>query len=190
MKPQFIKSATKLHECPEHKAIEIALVGRSNAGKSALINALAKQKNLARVSQKPGKTEWLNFYQLEENLMLVDTPGYGYAAKGAEMRKSWTPMISSYLEKRKELKGVILVMDAIRNWSDDEGHLVDWMNQCGRPVLLILTKIDRLNQSERASAEKEFATIEGLKGYIFVSAHKGTGIDKVLRTVFEKLLRS
>ncbi len=189
MKPHFIKSATKLHECPEHKVVEIAFVGRSNAGKSALINALAKQKNLARVSQKPGKTEWLNFYQLEENLIVVDTPGYGYASKGEEMKKEWTPMIANYLQKREELKGVILVMDAIRNWSDDESNLVDWMNQCERPVLLILTKTDRLKQSEMASAKKEFAAIDGLADHIFVSAHKGIGIDKVLRTVFEKLLR-
>lgn len=189
-KVRFIKSAPSIDDCPDHGGKEVALVGRSNAGKSALINALAKQKALARVSQRPGKTEYLNIYQLEPDFYLVDTPGYGYASRGEAKRQEWSPMIAEYLQNRQHLKGVILVVDSAREWSPQEEDLVEWLSLNHRPVLLAVTKMDRLNQKEMAGVKRRFASLPGLVAIEFISAQKGVGIESLRRTVFENLLRS
>ena len=122
--------------------------------------------------------------------MLVDMPGYGYAARGHAARDAWAPMIEGYLRDRENLKGVVMVMDVCRPWREDESNLVEWLLNFDRPVVLALNKVDKLNQKERAAKEREFAAMQDVSAVVYVSAYRRQGIDDLLRTVFEKLLRS
>lgn len=190
MAARFIKSAANFEGCPASALPEVGIVGRSNSGKSSLINALTKQKGLARVSQSPGKTELLNFFSVDNRYVLVDMPGYGYAARGHAAREAWGPMIEDYLQYRENLKGVILVVDVARDWSQQEGELVDWLAQFGVPVILAINKIDRLNQKEKASRRREYDAVTSVLDRVYTSAAKGLGVKDLERTIFEKLLRT
>ncbi len=190
MAAQFVISSPDLKRCPPPTLPEVAFLGHSNAGKSSLINALAKQKNLARVSQTPGKTDILNFYNFDDKFMLVDMPGYGFAARRQESRESWTPMIEEYLEHRENLKGAVLVLDIKRKWTDDETHLVEWVSHYGLPLILVLNKVDKLNQKEFSAKKREFDPVNLVSEKVYASALKGTGIELLMRTVFDKLLRA
>jgi GTP-binding protein len=193
MAARFLKSAVNLSDCPQTGLAEVAMVGRSNAGKSSLINAWLGGR-FAKVSQTPGKTQLLNFFAVDNEFVLVDMPGYGYSAKGKDKRESWTAFVESYLANAPNLKGVILVMDGGRNWSEDEDNLLDWLDQHGRPVILVLNKVDKLNQKERSAQQRQ---IEGalsrskspLAALNWVSATKKKGIDELRRSVFENFLR-
>lgn len=190
MAAKFIKSATELTGCPASSLPEVGFVGRSNAGKSSIINALAKQKHLARVSQAPGKTDVLNFYEFDDKFMLVDMPGYGYASRGQQARDSWTPMIENYLQGRQQLKGVVLVMDVQRPWSEDEFNLVNWLREYDLPVILVLNKVDKLNQKEKAQKNREFASIDSVAAIVFTSADKKIGVDELNRAIFNNFFKS
>lgn len=190
MSSQFIKSAADQGGYPVSRLPELAIVGRSNAGKSSFINAIAKRKSLARVSSTPGKTDLLNFYEIDAKFMLVDMPGYGYAARSEVERKKWSPMIETYLQTRENLRGVALIFDINRPWSQDEASLVDWLDDQGVKVILVLNKVDKLNQKELNSKKREFAEIPGVIDTIFTSAAKGQGIDTFIRSVFENMFRA
>lgn len=187
---KFIKSASKLEECPESSLPEVGFVGRSNAGKSSLINAITKHKNIARVSSAPGKTDLLNFYEIDSKFMLVDMPGYGYATRHQDLKESWTPMIESFLQHRENLKGVVLVADIKRPWGKDEENLVGWLANYGLPVVVAANKIDKLNQKDLSAKKREFDAIDGVSTTIYTSSTKHTGIDNLLRTVFDKIIRT
>lgn len=190
---KFIKSAIELSDCPELGLPEVGIVGRSNSGKSSIINALARQKKIARVSQTPGKTTLLNFYQMDDRYVLVDMPGYGYASRSHVERDAWTPMIESYLQNRKCLSGVVLIMDVKRAWSDDENHLIAWLSQFDIPVILVFNKIDKLNQKEMSAKKKEFSNLiskfAGVLEMIFTSAEKNTGVEDLSRAIFNSFLK-
>lgn len=190
MAARFIKSAANLEGCPLSQLPEVGIVGHSNAGKSTLINAMAKQKHLARVSQSPGKTDLLNFFEFDQKFMLVDMPGYGYAARGHKAREVWAPMIEDYLRDRENLQGVVLVFDMARKWSQDEKNLVDWLADCGLPVILALNKVDKFNQKQLAAKKREFEAIPGVMDRLYISADRGQGVQDLLRTVFDKLIRT
>ncbi len=185
---KFIKSAADSRGWPENNSPEVGMVGRSNAGKSSIINKLAGQKNLARVSQAPGKTALLNFYQMDR-YTLVDMPGYGYASRGKSERDAWTPMIEEYLQNRENLKGVVLVMDIQRDWSVDERNLVSWLDQNGVPVVVALNKADKLNQKEMAERKRAMKSIRDVRGIVYTSAEKKTGIDDLNRMIFDTFLK-
>lgn len=136
---------------------EIAIVGRSNVGKSSLINHLLKKK-LAKTSQTPGKTESVNFY-LADDLLLVDLPGYGYASRSHSIRKKWSGLIDAYLQKRSSLKLLLLLIDSRRTFSSEDLALMEWAHFHGIPFLLIFTKIDKLNQSEKKALELSVASL-------------------------------
>jgi GTP-binding protein len=190
MPAKFIKSAADFDGCPNSDLKEVAVIGRSNSGKSTLINAWTGGR-LARVSQTPGKTDLINFYEIDENYMLVDLPGYGYAARSQAQKKTWTPMIEEYLASRRQLSGVLLLFDAKRPWSEDEDNMLDWLESRQRDVMLVVNKVDRLNQSERS---KQKRAIEGenlpVVDIAWVSARNKTGIDELKRSVFENFLSS
>jgi len=116
---QFIKSAVLAKDYPNHNMAEVAIAGRSNAGKSSFINGLAKSK-IAKVSSTPGKTRLLNFFNMEDSYVLTDMPGYGFAARSGNELREWQQMIETYLTTRENLKGLILVMDIRRSWTNDE----------------------------------------------------------------------
>lgn len=145
---KFVKSATKLSEFPFDHKPEVAFAGRSNAGKSSLINVLARSRqSMAKVSQTPGKTALLNLFDHKEGYRIVDMPGYGYASRSGKEVASWRKMIESFLLGRENLKVLLLVMDIRRDWSDEEQMLLDLAERENLQFGLILSKADKLSKS-------------------------------------------
>ena len=160
---------------------EIALLGRSNVGKSSLLNKVAGQKGLARTSNTPGRTQSLNFYKSGEALYLVDLPGYGYAKVPERVRQAWRKLIESYLETRESLVGGILILDIRRDPTDLDRVMHNWLVTRKLPHLVVATKMDKLSRSKAARSlttiRKEFnLTPDGLIGF---SAQTGDGRDRV-----------
>ena len=139
---KFVKSAVQWDQFPAKQLPEVAIVGRSNSGKSSYINALARQ-NLAKVSQKPGKTRLLNIFDYASHCYLVDMPGYGFASRSMSERKQWEKMIESYLLESERLVGMILLVDIRRKWTDDEDLLYQFCLSQELPMLVALTKADK-----------------------------------------------
>jgi len=154
---EFIKSATKPSEYPGGNFPEVAMAGKSNVGKSSLINVLVNRKNLAKTSSSPGRTQMINFFRVNGKISLADLPGYGYAKVPLEVRKTWKPMVESYLQTRQEIRLVVLILDARRGTSPDDLALLDWLDYHGIPCIIVLTKADKLSQIERARQKKAFA---------------------------------
>jgi len=150
----FLLSVAKLEQLPGDLGKEVAIVGRSNAGKSSVLNQITQQKNLARVSKTPGRTQLINIFSIDEQRRLADLPGYGFAKVPASMQAQWQKLINAYLQKRKCLKGVILVMDIRHPFRDLDNKFLAWCNEVGLPVHILLNKVDKLNRSELVQAEK------------------------------------
>jgi len=178
---EFVKSATKPSEYPPGNLPEVAIAGKSNVGKSSLINTLVNRKNLARTSSQPGRTQTINFFRVNEKLSLVDLPGYGFAKAPLEVRKAWKPMVETYLQTREAIRLVILILDFRRGLSPDDSTLLDWLEYHEIPALIVLTKADKLSQFERARQKKGLAAIPLLEGrpLLFFSALTGEGKDEV-----------
>ncbi|MBQ8707091.1 MAG: YihA family ribosome biogenesis GTP-binding protein [Succinivibrionaceae bacterium] len=159
---KFLMSAPDKSFLPEDTGCEIAFVGRSNAGKSSALNALTEQKQLARTSKTPGRTQMINLFELAPGKRLVDLPGYGYAKVPVAMKRQWQKAMNDYLATRCSLKGLVVVMDIRNPLKELDRQIVDWAISCQLPVLLLLTKADKLNQSPRMKAVKdvEFALQE------------------------------
>jgi GTP-binding protein len=139
---------------------EIAMVGKSNVGKSSLINHLLHRKKLAKVSGKPGKTQTINYFNVDEALILVDLPGYGYAARSQDMKLLWSAAIDNYVKNRKSLALIILLIDSRRLPSDEDLAMAEWARHHKKPLLLIFTKSDTLDERERKSnLEKALQTL-------------------------------
>jgi len=182
----FIWGATSAEQLPPDKLNEVAFVGRSNAGKSSLVNALTGRKSLARVSQTPGATRQINFFDLGGKLMLVDLPGYGFAKRSKTEADSWQEMIFSYLRRRARLRRVLLLIDARRGVMDSDKQVMALLDQTAVSYGLVLTKADELKAAERATviaaagqeARKHTAALAEIQ---LTSALKGDGIPE-LRT--------
>jgi GTP-binding protein len=144
----FIKSAAKPKDYPPPGLPEVAFVGRSNVGKSSLINVLAGRKGLVRTSSTPGRTQLINFFDINSILTLVDLPGYGYAKAPSELRKQWGPMIEAYLASRESLKAVVLILDIRREPSDGDLQMLRWLEMYNIPPIIVLTKCDKLSKNE------------------------------------------
>ncbi|MCB1856812.1 MAG: YihA family ribosome biogenesis GTP-binding protein [Gammaproteobacteria bacterium] len=142
----FLCSAARLSQAPPDEGREIAFAGRSNAGKSSAINALCQQNGLARISKTPGRTQLLNFFRLEDQRRLVDLPGYGYAKVPERIRLQWRQEISSYLEKRRSLAGIMLVMDIRHPFTDYDEQVLAWGLNIGVPLHILLTKADKMSR--------------------------------------------
>lgn len=147
---EFIKSAVKPKDYPEIALPEVAFVGRSNVGKSSLINVLINRKSLVRTSSTPGRTQLINFFDVNGRLILVDLPGYGYAKAPPELRKQWQPMIETYLAKRENLRAVVLILDIRRTPADGDLQMLRWLDTYGIPPIIVLTKCDKLSKNEQA----------------------------------------
>lgn len=151
---EFIKSAVTPSQYTDAILPEIAFVGRSNSGKSSLINAMVNRKNLVKTSSNPGCTRLINFFEINSNLSFVDLPGYGYAKISKDISKTWGKMIEDYLEKRATLKAVVLIMDIRRVPGEDELGLISWLAERGRPCIPVLTKADKLSGNGRVKHVK------------------------------------
>lgn len=147
-KCEFVIGATKIEDIPVTHLSEVAFIGRSNVGKSSLINALVKQKSLARVSQNPGCTRQINFFNLGNFIYLVDLPGYGYAKISKSERKTWDQIIYSYLIGRPHLKRIFLLIDARHEFKDIDVKTMDFLDDCAVTYQIVLTKADKLERKE------------------------------------------
>jgi GTP-binding protein len=146
---EFVKSAVKPSQYPSMELPEIAFAGRSNVGKSSLINTLVNRKHLVKTSSTPGRTQLLNFFIINKAFFFVDLPGYGYAKVPASVKKSWGPMVETYLSTRKTLKGVVLIMDIRRKPGLQELNFIEWLDYYSIPRILILTKTDKLSKTNQ-----------------------------------------
>jgi GTP-binding protein len=185
VKARFVTSAAESKQFPPENLPELAVVGRSNVGKSSLINALTGQDGLARTSRTPGRTRLVNWFEIEGKFHLVDLPGYGYAEVSREMRESWRPLIESYLSERKTLAGVLLLIDVRRGVQDDELDFVSWLEARKTPIVVALTKADKLAKNKRMIEVAKARKTLGLKrDPIAVSAQSGDGVDPLWRAVY------
>ena len=141
---RFINSAPKLSDAPEDQGLEIAFAGRSNAGKSSAINTLTQQNSLARISKTPGRTQLLNFFEIDKQRKFVDLPGYGYAKVPIAVKQKWQKMMETYLQERKALCGIVLVMDVRHPLTEFDWQLIEWCEHAGLPLHILLTKADKL----------------------------------------------
>jgi GTP-binding protein len=186
---KFVISAAKPTDFPPPRLPELAVVGRSNVGKSSLINALVGQDGLARTSRTPGRTRLLNWFEVDGRFHLVDLPGYGYAAVDRDMRAGWQPLIEEYLGKREALAGVLLLIDVRRGPEEEELDFVPWLEEKKIPIVVALTKADKLPKNKRMlEVAKAKKTLALKREPIAVSAQSGDGIDTVWRAL-DKLLK-
>ena len=147
----FLTSAAKLSQTPPDQGFEIAFAGRSNAGKSSAINTLCDQKNLARTSKTPGRTQLLNFFAVDDERRIVDLPGYGYAKVSEGIKREWQGTLAAYLENRECLRGLMLMMDIRHPLKDFDRQMLSWANQISLPVHVLLTKADKLKKGPAKS---------------------------------------
>ncbi|MBW1759218.1 MAG: YihA family ribosome biogenesis GTP-binding protein [Deltaproteobacteria bacterium] len=145
---EFVTSAVKPSQYPPPELPEIAFVGRSNVGKSSLINTLVNRKRLVKTSSTPGRTQLINFFNINGSFSFVDLPGYGYAKVPDRVKKDWALMIETYLSKRETLKGVVLIMDIRRISDHKDKDLIDWLIHFNIPKILVLTKTDKLSKTK------------------------------------------
>lgn len=191
---KFLKSAASLRDMPVDEGCEVAFAGRSNAGKSSALNALAAHKGLARVSKTPGRTQLLNVFTLDEQRRLVDLPGYGYAKVPVGVRDQWRGMVDGYLRSREALKGLILIMDSRHPLKDFDRQMLDYATAIAKPCHVLLTKADKLSRNEatrtlnevRKELDAEFSNTVPVSVQLFSSTAK-TGLDEA-RQVISKWL--
>lgn len=145
----FVKSAVKPPQYPEYDFPEIAFAGRSNVGKSSLINTLIQRRDMVKTSSKPGCTQLINFFMINEDLSFVDLPGYGYAKVSKKIRAQWQPMVNQYLSERNNLFGLVLLIDIRRDPEKEEFDLIGWLESHEMPHLVILTKSDKLSKTKQ-----------------------------------------
>lgn len=153
----FIKSATKPSHYPDPLSSEIAFAGRSNVGKSSLINVLLNRKSLVKTSRTPGRTQLINFFMINESFYFVDLPGYGYAKVPPKIKREWGPMVESYLFNRNNLDAVVLAMDIRRTPTDDEKNLLKWFDHLNLRKILVLTKSDKLSKNKQIQQQSVYA---------------------------------
>jgi GTP-binding protein len=182
---RFLTSVFDLKQLPEPDLPEFAFAGRSNVGKSSLINRLVKRKNLVKTSARPGKTQSLNFFLLDNAFYLVDLPGYGYARVSKKMQISWQALITGYLESRKNLQCVIVIVDLRHEMKVIDLQLVDWLRSKGIPFLLVYTKADKLSANQRARNSAILDAGLGVSAYerLLFSSKTGMGRDRLVQSL-------
>jgi GTP-binding protein len=179
---EFFTSAPKLQDCPPDIGVEVAFAGRSNAGKSSSINTLTENKKMARISKTPGRTQLINFFNLNDHQRLVDLPGYGFAKVPLAVKEKWQRHLEQYLRERQSLKGLILLMDSRHPLQEFDRMMIDWTQSCDMPVHILLTKSDKLKngpaKATLLNARKEFEGCELITAQLF-SSLKRTGLPEL-----------
>lgn len=189
---EFIISAVKKSQYPVDGRVEIAFVGRSNVGKSSLINSLTNRKKLAKVSQTPGKTRLINFFLINNDFHLVDLPGYGYAKVSKKEQESWGKIIETYLNGREELKRVVLLVDSRHKPTADDVTMFNWIKHYGYEAIIVATKSDKLSNNDipksRKLIKETLKLTEEDKLYFFSSLNK-KGKDELIDNLFSDLAK-
>ena len=185
---EFLISNTKQDRLPEPTMPEFAFIGRSNVGKSSLINMLCRKKGLAKTSQSPGKTQVINHFVINSDWFLVDLPGYGYAKVSQTTRKSWEGMIKTYLETRENLQCVMALVDSRLEPQKVDLEFIDWLGGKGIPFCIIFTKADKQSKAKTAANvdlfnETLLKNWEELPTFFITSAEEGTGKEDVLEYI-------
>ncbi|HTJ23955.1 MAG TPA: ribosome biogenesis GTP-binding protein YihA/YsxC [Gemmatimonadaceae bacterium] len=170
---------------PETALPEIAFAGRSNVGKSSLLNRLVHRKKFARVSNTPGRTREINFFKVNDTFVLADLPGYGYARVSKERRAEWKPLIESYLRSSRNLRGIVQLIDVRHDPTDDDHRMLEFLSDVGVPTIVVLTKIDKLTAVQRARRATELAGQLGLDDdqLIPFSAVTGEGRNELAEAI-------
>lgn len=192
---RFIKTAVGPKDFPKlvnlkgHPLPEIAVAGRSNVGKSSLLNSIFQAKGMVKTSSTPGKTQALNFFTLNEEIAFVDLPGYGYAKVPDSLRKNWGPLIQNYLENRKELKIILFLFDIRRIPNEEDLQLMDWIIYNQKAALLVFTKVDKVNQNERTVNTKKILEAFNVQNlhYIHYSVPKDEGRRELMAIIKDAL---
>jgi GTP-binding protein len=180
---RFVKSATKTDEFPRDRRPEIAFCGRSNIGKSSLLNALTNSRGLARTSASPGRTQTINFFQINERLYFVDLPGYGYAKVSKTVRETWGPMIESYLRQRDQLKLTLMLVDSRMPPTESDIVMKSWLDHHRIPNAVVLTKTDKISRNQLNQALRTGAKTLNTKEIIAFSAVTGLGKEELLSKI-------
>lgn len=180
---KFVLSAPELNSCPADTGREVAFAGRSNAGKSSALNTLTRQKSLARTSKTPGRTQLLNFFNLNEQQRFVDLPGYGYAKVPERIKQQWHILMETYLRERESLYGIILVMDIRHPLTEFDWQMIEWCAYSKKPLHLLLTKADKLNYGAAKNTlfkvQRELEMQDISVTLQMFSALKKTGVDDI-----------
>lgn len=180
---KFINSSPHLKDTPPDRGLEVAFAGRSNAGKSSAINTLTRQNALARISKTPGRTQMLNFFEINERQRFVDLPGYGYAKVPLAVKKKWHELMETYLTSRKSLCAIILVMDVRHPLTEFDWQMIEWCEHTGLPLHILLTKVDKLTygaaKNTLLQVQKELKDASFPLTIQLFSSLKKAGIDEV-----------
>lgn len=179
---EYIKGCATIEDCPKEHLPEIAFIGRSNVGKSSLVNFLLGRK-IAYVSSTPGKTQLIHFFKINRNFYLVDLPGYGYAKAPMSVRMQWGPMIETYLTKRKQLKGIVFLIDIRHPTAFLDQEMKKWLDHFQVPTLYVATKADKIGRGERKEAIEAVKSSFGISDLIVTSAQSKEGRDLLWKGV-------
>jgi len=182
---EFIVSAVSKQDFPREGIPEVILAGRSNVGKSSLINTLVGCKNLARTSSTPGKTQSINFYRVDDSFFFVDLPGYGYAKAARSAAQHWRDLIENYFKRRSVIALVLHLVDARLAPTPLDFELAGWLDQLGIPRMIVATKADKLSGNERTVQHRVISTAFGDRSVVLSSAVSGTGCKEIWRRVEE-----
>jgi GTP-binding protein len=185
---EFLKSAFKEEEWPRDAKLEIAFMGRSNVGKSSLINSLLGVRGLARTSSTPGRTQSLNFFSINDWFRFVDLPGFGYARVPKAIKSSWGEMVTSYLAKRRQLVLSIHIVDSRHEPTKLDLQLHEWLEHSARPRLIVATKSDKLSNNELRESLGRVKRLFSKDRVIFFSAKTGRGRDEIWRMIESSLV--
>ena len=183
---EFIGGMAEKHGWrPDSPLPEVAFAGRSNVGKSSLLNSLVRRKSFARVSRTPGRTREINFFRINNGFVLVDLPGYGYARVSKEKKSEWRPMIESYLRRTTQLRGIVLLLDIRREPSEDDRAMLDFLAEVEVPTIVALTKTDKLSKAAARERVGEIARALALETEQLIpfSAHTGEGRVELLEAI-------
>ena len=184
----FVKSCPNRKEKPQDIKPEVLVVGKSNVGKSSLINALCDKKRLAFTSSKPGHTRLLNYYDIDKKFYIVDAPGYGYAKGGIDLDRLFAEMMDSYFDNNRELKLVLVLLDARREISNDDQEIIDYIKESGFLYFIVITKIDKVNQKEKAALNKRLKAQEFAPECVFYTSSLDNEGLNLLKKGIEKSL--